>query len=147
MPKYHVGGTTVRRKNLYMPCVIGPKFETADEDEQARILKATYWADNVSNSEWPALLAQKDCSPSARSRLKKKSAGWLMALARMYLLNPELFAEVAEKAALMYEDQIEDWSMLLRTIRNLADQQVEAEKQGVALHSAVWLGNGNDEDE
>jgi hypothetical protein len=108
MPTYNFNGTRVRRKNFYMPCIIGPRFDEANEDEQAEILKATYWADNITNTEWPAVLNHDDCSPSARSRLKKKAAGWLMALQRIARINPKLLHEIAVKADEMYRDQIEE---------------------------------------
>jgi hypothetical protein len=78
------------------------------EEEVADVYKATYWADNIAGSEWPAVLRHDDCSPSAKSRLKKKAAGWLMALQRIALINPELFEEIAGKANEMYREQIED---------------------------------------
>jgi hypothetical protein len=108
MPTYDFNGTRVRRKNFYMPCIIGPRFDGASDDEQAAILKATYWADNIADSEWPAVLRHDDCSPSAKSRLKKKAAGWLMALQRIARLNPEMFEELVAKADGMYRDQVED---------------------------------------
>ena len=39
MPEYKIGGQTVRRKNLYMPCVLGPRFETmsAAEGDEERV--------------------------------------------------------------------------------------------------------------
>jgi hypothetical protein len=137
MPKYQLGGTSVRRKNFYMPCVVGPKFRDATKEEQARILKATYWADNATNAEWPALLGD-DCSPSAKSRLKKKAAGWLILLARIQLLNPELFADIVRRADGTYLEQIEDESHLLLTIRALADRTLEAEP-GQTIVTSAWI--------
>jgi hypothetical protein len=67
------------------------------------LLKDTYWCDYVSNSEWPALLGKEDCSPSAKSRLKKKAAGWAIVLGRMAALNPELLAGVLQRARSEYE--------------------------------------------
>jgi hypothetical protein len=103
MPEYEFGGQLVRRKNLYMPCAVGPRFDDATPEEHVRILKETYWADFVTNNEWPALLGEDGCSPSARSRLKKKAAGWAIVLGRMAVLNPELLAEVLERACGEYE--------------------------------------------
>jgi hypothetical protein len=103
MPEYEIGGQRVRRKNFYMPCAIGPRVETMTETEYAEILKATYWADYVTNSEWPALLDQDGCSPSARSRLKKKVAGWAIVLGRIAVINPELLAEALQRARSEYE--------------------------------------------
>jgi hypothetical protein len=107
MPEYTVGGQTIRRKNLYMPCIIGPRFEKMTEVEQVQVLKATWWADLIAGSEWPALLKHDDFNPSARSRLKKKGAGWLIALGRIAAINPELFAEIRQRAAKEYEEQTE----------------------------------------
>jgi hypothetical protein len=90
-----------------MPCALGPRLETMSEEEQAQVYKATWWADLVTASEWPALLGHEGFSPSARSRLKKKSAGLLIALGRIAVLNPELFAEVVERATTTYEEQTE----------------------------------------
>jgi hypothetical protein len=107
MATYEHDGVRAHRKNTYMPCIIGPKFEEASLAEQVRILKATYWADNITKAEWPAVLRHDDCSPSAKSRLKKKAAGWLMALQRIAYLHPELFEEIVEKSTTMYRDQVE----------------------------------------
>lgn len=137
MARYKIGDQTVRRKNFYMPCIISERIKEMSDEEYARILKETYWADFIANAEWAALLEYDDCSPSAKSRLKKKSAGWLIALARIYYLNPRLFAETVEKAAEIYEDQIQDDSFLLQTVRNLADARINAPRGG-SVHSEVW---------
>jgi hypothetical protein len=108
MPTYKHGGKTFRRKNLYMPCIIGPRLDDMTDEEVAELYKATYWADNITNGEWPAVLQHDDCSPSARSRLKKKAAGWLMALQRIARIHPGLFEEIAAKADEMYREQVED---------------------------------------
>ena len=104
-PVYKFGDERVRRKNLVMPCAIGPEFDKASEDEQARLLKATYWADYISNSEWAVVLGGDGCSPSAKSRLKKKAAGWLVALGRIAVLNPDLFLSAVEQALQLYAEQ------------------------------------------
>ena len=137
MPTYDFDGERVRRKNLYMPCIIGPKFEQADTAEQARILKATYWADNISTREWEALLGEEGFDRSAKSRLKKKAAGWLVALARIHLLNPELFEQIARQADTAYTEQIEDDSFLLRTVCNIARETINTEG-GAMIASRVW---------
>ena len=41
-------------------------------------------------------------------RLKRKATGWLMALARIAVLNPELFEAIAAAARTMYPDQTGD---------------------------------------
>jgi hypothetical protein len=74
-------------------------------EQQAEVLKRTYWADLVAASEWPALLEEDDFSPSARSRLKKKAAGWVIVLGRIAALNPTLFAEIVERATTTYDEQ------------------------------------------
>jgi hypothetical protein len=91
MPTYEIDGKTFRRKNFYMPCIIGPRFRRKGAEEKVKTLKETYWVDNITNADWPAVLDDDDASPSAKSRLKKKAAGSLMALQRIALLNPELF--------------------------------------------------------
>lgn len=116
MPEYRIGDQHVRRKNWYMPCVVNARFGEMSPDEQARILKATYWADNITNAEWPAVLGEDGFSPSAKSKLKRKASGWLVALARIHYLNPELFEEVVAKAAATYEEQIEDSSWVLNLL-------------------------------
>jgi hypothetical protein len=90
-----------------MPCALGPRFDEASPEEQARILRETYWTDFVTNSEWPALLGHDDAPSYARSRLKKKAAGWLIALGRIAVLNPDLIAEIVERATATYEEQTE----------------------------------------
>jgi hypothetical protein len=106
MPKYQIGGQTVRRKNLYLPCAIAAEIDNMSPEEQAAVYKAAFWADNITNAEWPAALGDEDCSPSAKSRLKKKAAGWLMALGRIAYLNPDLYREIVKQAEEMYRDQI-----------------------------------------
>jgi hypothetical protein len=88
VPTYKHGGKTFRRKNLYLPCIIGPRLDDMSDEEVADVYKATYWADNIAASEWPAVLRHDDCSPSAKSRLKKKAAGWIMALERIGRIKP-----------------------------------------------------------
>jgi hypothetical protein len=121
MPEYVFGDQVVRRKNLYRPCVMTEEFERlqaeGDHAGIARLLKATAWADNFTNTEWPIVLErfaeteeelQKVRNAPARSRLKRKAAGWLVALQRMALLNPELFEGVADLAGRTYREQIQD---------------------------------------
>jgi hypothetical protein len=108
MPTWERVGKTFRRKNLYMPCIIGPRLDDMSDEEIVDVYKATYWADNITNAEWPCVLDHDDCSPSAKSRLKKKAAGWLIALQRIAVINPELFEEIAAKADETYHPQIED---------------------------------------
>jgi hypothetical protein len=108
VPKYKLGDKTFRRKNFYLPCIIGPRLDGMSAEEVADVYKATYWADNIAASEWPAVLRHDDCSPSAKSRLKRRAAGWLMALQRIARIHPELFEEIAAKADDMYREQIED---------------------------------------
>ena len=108
MPRYQVGDQTIRRKNFYMPCIIGARVDEMTDEEYAEILKQTYWADNITKSEWPVVLRNGDAKPHNRSRLKKKAAGWLIALQRIALLHPELFEQIADRAQTMYREQVED---------------------------------------
>lgn len=72
MPSYNHGGTTFHRKNLFMPCIINDRFDDLTPEEQAAIYKATYWADNITNREWPVVLNHDDANKVHRSRLKKR---------------------------------------------------------------------------
>ena len=107
-PRYKHGDETFRRKNFYMPCIINDRFDSLPPEEQVRLLKATYWADNMTESEWPVVLRKPDCSPSARSRLKRKATGWLVALQRIARLHPEFFEAIAAQADTLYREQIEE---------------------------------------
>ena len=106
MPEYRIGDQTIRRKNLYLPCVIGGRINEMTDEEVAAAYKAAYWADNITASEWPVVLREDGASRVAKSRLVKKAAGWLMALGRIALINPELFRAIVEKAMTMYREQI-----------------------------------------
>ena len=59
-----------------------------------------------------------------RSRLKKKASGWLMALARIAVLNPELFRTAVEEAHRMYGEQVKDeypWSRMVVALAGLEE--------------------------
>jgi hypothetical protein len=105
MPRYTSGDKTVARKHLWMPCVINDTFDDKTPDEQAAILKATKWADLITNGEWPVLLGQAVNRP-VKSRLKKKIVWWLMALGRIAALNPELFDQALREARDLYASQL-----------------------------------------
>ena len=52
-----------------------------------------------------------------KSRLKKKAAGWLMALGRIIAINPELAAAILRDADKMYREQVHEeppipWAVL-----------------------------------
>jgi hypothetical protein len=97
----------VERKNLYMPCVINDKFESMTPAEQAKVYRATYWADLITNAEWPVVLGHEGVKRYVKSKLKKKAVGWVMALSRMLTLNPEFGAQVLREADALYREQIE----------------------------------------
>ena len=121
-----------------MPCIVGPRYDEASPEEKVRLLKATKWADRIADAEWKALLGEEDANRYAKSRLKGKAAEWLMALGRIAYLNPELFAEITEKAAALYEEQIEERSFELQALRNIADMTVKAGDHDV-IHSKLWI--------
>jgi hypothetical protein len=118
-----------KRKNLYLPCIIGARIEEMTDEEYVAALEANRWADRITEAEWKALLRQDGFSPSARSRLKAKASEWLIALGRIAYLDPELFAEIAAKAAETYEEQIEVSSFELQTLRNCADTEIAARER------------------
>jgi hypothetical protein len=105
MPEYDHGGMKFRRKNMYLPCIIAARDLT--DEEYAIALKAAYWADNITSAQWPVVLQHDDFSPVEKSRLKKKAAGWVMALERIARIHPELFTDIVKKAEAMYREQIE----------------------------------------
>jgi hypothetical protein len=108
MPRYKVNGSdqTFRRKHTYMPCVLGPAFDAAPPEEQIRLLKETWWADNITGKEWELILG-KDCSPVVKSRLKRKMIGWWMALGRIILFAPEVYDQSVTEAKVLYRKQIQ----------------------------------------
>ncbi len=149
-PVYNVGGQRVRRKNFYMPCALGPLFSEMTPEQQADVLKGTYWADLVSASEWPALLEEDDFSPSARSRLKKKAAGWVIVLGRIAALNPTLFAEIVERATTAYEGQTQSEypaASLAGCLISLQTFRKWSESPGASIVVNVRLEMPSDEDD
>jgi hypothetical protein len=121
-PAPKIGGVTVKRKHFWMPCILHEGFDDLPEEEQAKLYKATYWADNITHGEWKALLGHDDAKRYDKSRLKKKAAGWLMALARIAYLRPEFFAAVVKQARTMYEEQVQDkypWAAMVHLLAGL----------------------------
>jgi hypothetical protein len=92
------------RKNYWMPCVINDTFGDKTLEEQNAILKATKWADLLTNAEWPVML-QNVRNPPVRSRLKKKIVHWLMIMGRIAALNPELLVQALREADALYLEQ------------------------------------------
>jgi hypothetical protein len=105
-PKYRIGDEPVDRKHLWLPCVMNDQLDDATDEEKARLLRATWWADNITNAEWPALLGQQGASKTAKSRLKRKTVGWLMAMGRIAALNPDLFDAAVREARDLYATQL-----------------------------------------
>jgi hypothetical protein len=137
MAEYRIGDHTFRRKNFYLPCIISARVDRMSDEEWVAVHKAAYWADNITNTEWPLVLRHDGVKAYVRSRFKKKAAGWLMALARVAAINPELFAEIVAKAEEMYREQIEDPSFALQTLRNVAETCRDREP-GHEVASQVW---------
>lgn len=127
MPDYQIGDQTFRRKNLYLPCMISARTDEMSDEERVAVMKAAYWADNITNAEWPLVLRHDGVKAYVKSKFKKKAAGWLMALARVAAINPKLFAEIAAKAEEMYREQIEQSSFALWALRSLAESRIECE--------------------
>lgn len=106
MPKYKFGNQTFRRKNLYIPCVIAQKFDDLPPEKKVEVFKKTWWCDLLTKTEWATILDYKkvDYEHVVKSRLKKKVAGWLIALARLSLFDSKLFEEAVELAKKTYEE-------------------------------------------
>jgi len=127
MPKYRVGDQVVRRKNLYMPCIIAADVDNMTDEEHAAMLRATYWADNITASEWPVVLGHDGVPRQPGWRLRKKASGWIVALARIAWLNPELFAGIVEQARTMYVEQVKEdfpWASMAPGLAGLRNAEV-----------------------
>ena len=96
------------RKNTWLPCVINADLDGMSPEQQAKVFRETKWADNITNSEWPALLRRLQASKPARSKLKRKAIGWLMALSRIVYLNGPLGGEVLRAADDLYRRQLRE---------------------------------------
>ena len=94
------------RKNAWLPCIINEEMDDMSEEEIVAVMRSTYWADNITNSEWPALLGHEGASRSARSKLKKKAIGWMMALGRIAYLDPKFYNTIVKEAMDLYAEQI-----------------------------------------
>lgn len=111
------------RKNLYLPCVISADLDAMTPEEQARVWRETYWADNIANAEWPAVLRHDGAKAYVKSKLKRKAVGWVMALSRIVWLNPALGADILRAADHLYREQIrEDPPIPWRTLADLVEQ-------------------------
>jgi hypothetical protein len=138
MPRYPGSGSNpAGRKNLWIPCAIDATFEDKTPEQQEAIFKATKWADNITNSEWPVLLGQVVNRP-VRSRLKKKTVGWLMAMGRIAALDPELMDQALREARDLYASQLGETHPLMhdfgRTwfLMHLFDASKEADDASTA---------------
>jgi hypothetical protein len=113
---YQFGDEFVARKHLWLPCVLSVDLEGASDEEKARLYRATWWADNITNAEWPALLGRPEGTRPNKSRLKRKLVGWLMALGRVAALNPELFDQACREARDLYAEQLDAQHPLMATV-------------------------------
>jgi hypothetical protein len=103
---YRFGEEIVARKHLWLPCALGDQLDGASDEEKARLYRATWWADNITNAEWPVLLGHEGASKTAKSRLKRKLVGWAMAEGRIAVLNPELYNQAVKEAKRLYQEQL-----------------------------------------
>jgi hypothetical protein len=103
---YRFGDEFVARKHLWLPCVLSADLDGATDEEKAKLYRATWWADNITNAEWPALLGHEGASKTAKSRLKRKMVGWLMAMGRIAALNPDLYEQAVKEAKALYAEQL-----------------------------------------
>jgi hypothetical protein len=103
---YRIGEEFVARKHAWMPCVLAENLAGASDEELARAYKATWWADLITNAEWPALLGRPEGKASNRSRLKRKMVGWFMAMGRIAALNPTLYNQAVNEAKALYLEQL-----------------------------------------
>jgi hypothetical protein len=104
--RYEAGNETARRKHTWLPCIINASLDGKSEEEVVRALRETWWSDNVTNAEWPALLGHDGVKAYVRSRLKRKVVGWLMAMGRLAALNPTLYNQAVQEAKRLYAEQL-----------------------------------------
>jgi hypothetical protein len=107
MPKYEADGKKARRKNRHVPCIINERMDDMTDREKVETMAATYWRDYIAASEWPAALGEDDCSPSAKSRLKKKGAVGSWRCCTSPVSTPNSFEDIVAKANTMYLSQFE----------------------------------------
>lgn len=116
--RYQVGDQIVTRKHNWLPCALNDRLDGASDGEIAAALKATWWADLITASEWPALLRLPEGKAPNRSKLKRKLVGWLMASGRIAALDPQLFDQAVREARDLYRQQLGEQHPLMVTIRN-----------------------------
>jgi len=116
MPKWRIGDKTFRRKNLYIPCVIASRMDELPPEKQAEVYKKTWWADFLTEREWRTILGQNPPRHTSvvKSMLKKKAAGWLVALGRLATFEPELYNASVMLARDLYRDLIGEPHPLLK---------------------------------
>jgi hypothetical protein len=116
MPKWRIGDKTFRRKNLYIPCVIASRMDELRAEKQAEIYKKTWWADFLTEREWRTILRQNPPRHTSvvKSMLKKKAAGWLVALGRLATFEPELYNASVTLARDLSQDLIGEPHPLLK---------------------------------
>ena len=87
----------MKRKHLWLPCGIADEKldEWPDEDYQA-LLRATDWQKWITDAQWRSLIEKRQ--DSNRSKLKRRAAEWLAALARIRDMDEGLFFEAASEA-------------------------------------------------
>jgi hypothetical protein len=118
-------GHTFRRKNQWLPCIIAARTDEMTEEEFARAMRATWWADNITNSQWPVVLGHDGASKSERSRLKRKMVGWLMALGRIVTFaerNGGLWVQARRETMRLYLEQTGEPHPLFFTRYNQPDE-------------------------
>ena len=112
MTRYIITGSdgeeSFNRKHTWLPCIISADIGNMTTQEQAAVFRATWWSDNITNSEWPALLRHEGASRSARSKLKRKAVGWFMAIGRIAAIDPEFYDAIVKEAKRLYLEQLRE---------------------------------------
>ena len=110
MPLYRIGGKLVRRKNMYLPCVLSDKLGEMTDEEQAEIYKRCKWIDLLTAQQWEIILGKSILDDKHKavviSQMKKRIIGYWLILGRIYTLNGSLFNECLEKADKEYLELI-----------------------------------------
>ena len=168
VPACDLDAAWAKRKGRYLPCVISADFDSMTPAEQVAVVKATYWSDLITEAEWPVVLRHDGVKAYVKSRLKRKSVGWLMALSRIVRLHPTFAAQVLREADDLYrkqvreappipwrlladlleqgwsQDGLEEWLQPLRNLRSYGPRGLGAVAESFAYDSRFEEWQAND---
>lgn len=103
--QYSHGKRRATRKHDWLPCVLSREIQsTADPGKAIEIEARSYFMDYFTDAEWRAIVGKAPAGDRVnKARIKRKVAGWLMAMGRLALLQPDWYSEAARKACSEYQ--------------------------------------------